>query len=130
SKPPHRPGEAERQAEDGDREEPPAQRPAPDVDVGRDRRQERRRDEGRERALAAPAGPHEEGDEQGDDRPSEACHRIAPGDHGSFLRTVSPSPISASTRSSAGHTSHPYISRMSTNSGASNGVFSLRSISA
>src|SRR5439155_14009482 len=102
---PHGPAEGEGEARGRAADEHGARRPPPPVDVGRDRRQERRGNERRERALAPPPRPEEEGRERRHQQEGREAHRVPPEDHGSLRSTVSPSPTSASTRASAGHTS-------------------------
>ena len=105
AKAPHGSSEREGEAEDRSANQHGTRRPPAPVDVGSDGRQQRCGDERRERALAPPPRPEEEGGERWHEQEGHEAHRVAPENHGSLRSTVSPSATSASTSASAGHTS-------------------------
>ena len=111
AKTPHRSREREHEERRGRHEERGANRATSRIDVGRHARLERGGDEPGERPGALAARPHEEHRQPADQDQRREDPRIAPLDHGSFLSTVSPSPISSSSRPRAGHSSQGYASR-------------------
>ena len=103
---PHRAAEGHRERQHGAAEQRGPNGAAARVEVGCYRRQQGGGDEGLER-LAAPAqAPQQKERERRHQHEGGETHGIAPLDHGSFLSTVSPSPISASSNANAGHSSH------------------------